>query len=517
MDTDQDGLSDGEEADEGTDPLKKDTDGDGVVDGKDGWPLERNIKTARLPVPRYAVMRRVVGDGAYPMFINNNGDIAYYYSEKPPQGDSSAATTDTRFLAIGKTQPEILKNFFYMNDVEPHLNPTSGRGTLAGLADNGAIYGTWPRTRKLPGPPIKIIPYNNFHWAPGASSIDYCGDEFQLPPQFMEDLPRLIGAGSYFSINFVAASDVPFGPGVAWSGRYAPTHSASIAAPGRSNLAHYAPMAFSPANGWVHNETESEDGDMSWNFSGMLTNDNQDVLFQYDGFFRTGKAPDAPSPAPDTYLHLASGPNGQAVTLPVPLSDCGAMNNNRQIIAKDGLVVPNRDAANQWTLVGAPRISNAKKMPKNPKAYWIDLNDSLQVIGSRSADVAGTWTTDNVILINDHDYSLQSLIDPSWQLKTVTKINERGMILATAVKIKNENGTPKPVSQQVSEIVILLPVEPMVDANRDREMSFDSASIHNKDQTTAKKPYRFWLNNDHDIGHDVDGTDHDEDDGQRRH
>ena len=43
----------------------------------------------------------------------------------------------------------------------------------------------------------------------------------------------------------------------------------------------------------------------------------------------------------------------------------------------------------------------------------------------------------------------------------------------------------------------LLPVEMMVDANRDGEMSFDNSSA---DQTTAQKSYKFWLNNDHDIG-----------------
>jgi pimeloyl-ACP methyl ester carboxylesterase len=45
----------------------------------------------------------------------------------------------------------------------------------------------------------------------------------------------------------------------------------------------------------------------------------------------------------------------------------------------------------------------------------------------------------------------------------------------------------------------LLPVEMMVDANRDGEMSFDTASVHDKDQTTAEKPYRFWVNDDMDM------------------
>jgi hypothetical protein len=55
-------------------------------------------------------------------------------------------------------------------------------------------------------------------------------------------------------------------------------------------------------------------------------------------------------------------------------------------------------------------------------------------------------------------------------------------------------------------------VEMMVDANRDGEMSFTEAAIHDKDDTTAKKPYRFWLNNDHDVYHPVDGDDNEWDD-----
>ena len=58
----------------------------------------------------------------------------------------------------------------------------------------------------------------------------------------------------------------------------------------------------------------------------------------------------------------------------------------------------------------------------------------------------------------------------------------------------------------------LPPVEMMVDANRDGEMSFTDAAIHGKDGTTKEKPYRFWLNNDHDIYHTVDGSDLEYDD-----
>jgi hypothetical protein len=45
---------------------------------------------------------------------------------------------------------------------------------------------------------------------------------------------------------------------------------------------------------------------------------------------------------------------------------------------------------------------------------------------------------------------------------------------------------------------LLLPVEMMVDGNRDGEMSFTDAAIHDKDSTSEAKPFRFWLNDDND-------------------
>jgi alpha-tubulin suppressor-like RCC1 family protein len=45
---------------------------------------------------------------------------------------------------------------------------------------------------------------------------------------------------------------------------------------------------------------------------------------------------------------------------------------------------------------------------------------------------------------------------------------------------------------------LLVPVELMVDGNRDGEMSFRDPAIHAEDQTTEEMPFRFWLNDDQD-------------------
>jgi hypothetical protein len=60
-----------------------------------------------------------------------------------------------------------------------------------------------------------------------------------------------------------------------------------------------------------------------------------------------------------------------------------------------------------------------------------------------------------------------------------------------------------PVVEGRATVVSLLPVEVAVDADRDGEITFDG-----KDKTTAEKPFRFWINDDRDIGHTVDSIAH---------
>jgi hypothetical protein len=92
--------------------------------------------------------------------------------------------------------------------------------------------------------------------------------------------------------------------------------------------------------------------------------------------------------------------------------------------------------------------------------------------------------------------------DPAWTITTAA-INANGMIAANGFNNVSPNG---------DRALLLLPVELMVDGNRDGEMSFDDAAVHDRDATTEVKPYRFWLNNDHDVNHVIDGSDTDWDD-----
>ncbi|MFA6287401.1 MAG: hypothetical protein WC661_08440 [Opitutaceae bacterium] len=62
-DSDDDGLTDAQEAAMGTDPHNADTDGDGVNDPDDGWPRHAWITNAPLPEVRYAVVRLAAMSG----------------------------------------------------------------------------------------------------------------------------------------------------------------------------------------------------------------------------------------------------------------------------------------------------------------------------------------------------------------------------------------------------------------------------------------------------------------------
>jgi hypothetical protein len=74
------------------------------------------------------------------------------------------------------------------------------------------------------------------------------------------------------------------------------------------------------------------------------------------------------------------------------------------------------------------------------------------------------------------------LTDLSWQVFNAVGINNDGLILAYAQNAAGEN-----------HAVLLATPQLAVDANRDGTVTFDDA-----DQTTAAKPYRFWLNDDQD-------------------
>jgi hypothetical protein len=127
------------------------------------------------------------------------------------------------------------------------------------------------------------------------------------------------------------------------------------------------------------------------------------------------------------------------------------------------------------------------------------INDSNQIVGASMTVngqlVAALWqlnhntngvsSTTNAPFWEITDLN-NRLTDPSWQVFRAVGINNDGVILAHAADAAGEK-----------HAVLLVPMAMAVDNNRDGQITFDAA-----DQTSADKPYRFWVN---------DSQEHDDD------
>jgi alpha-tubulin suppressor-like RCC1 family protein len=107
-----------------------------------------------------------------------------------------------------------------------------------------------------------------------------------------------------------------------------------------------------------------------------------------------------------------------------------------------------------------------------------------------------------------HPFGLEEMI-PSmdgWDYIEAYDLNDSGLIIGTGWYVD-------PVTKRGDvHGYVLVPAQLMVDGNRDGEMSFEDPVTHADDVTTEDKPYRFWLNNDRDVFHTVDGDDTEYDD-----
>ena len=83
-----------------------------------------------------------------------------------------------------------------------------------------------------------------------------------------------------------------------------------------------------------------------------------------------------------------------------------------------------------------------------------------------------------------------------WKLEYAYDINDNGVIACVgSFQPRDDEGNP--VGQPQKRGCLLMPMELMVDGNRDGEMSF-SAERRSADRTSAERPYRFWVNDDDD-------------------
>ena len=138
---------------------------------------------------------------------------------------------------------------------------------------------------------------------------------------------------------------------------------------------------------------------------------------------------------------------------PYGYGDAYAINDNNQIVG-DSMTVDGRFVAVMWQLNhntnSAPSTNSVPSTNNAPFREITDLNDRLT--------------------------------DTNWYVFNAVGINNDGVILAHAFNAAQEK-----------HAVLLIPMAMAVDNNRDGQITFDAA-----DQTSADKPYRFWVNDDQD-------------------
>ena len=441
-DTDDDGLSDSEEAEEGTDPKRKDSDDDGLNDNKDGWPLEKFLKSPRLPVARYAVIERATGNGKEPLAIGYHGDIVFYQPASSPTEDDKL-----QYRALDSSGPIEIKNTWWPQN-------GSGVGTAIGISDIHTVFGTWWRMDN--GNPAK--PHWNYRWAPGDSTIEYTGDGFvpNFPPKAGH--PNSEPYSAWWGAMVSRGGNI-YGWGESSRWDYDTLRDVYIASPGKNAQAiqDYAFDARGYALAFLNLPPPNPLRSASLRWPGIpnlhpIFNDRGDVLYHYDGLLRAGIAPPMPSPEKGDYLSPK-----KPITL--PLDHCYAMTNDMHVLADSGIYAfetsnPPEPNSPKWKAVETPRI---KLKDALPNVQFFAFNQGLVTLGVRTANAGSEvqWT----ILINDHEYLLQNLLPAAWELAGVNAINDQGMILATAKKILDGSGNPIAPSAQTKSVVVLVPVE----------------------------------------------------------
>ena len=143
---------------------------------------------------------------------------------------------------------------------------------------------------------------------------------------------------------------------------------------------------------------------------------------------------------------------------PYGFGDAYAINDNNQIVG-DSMAVDGRFVAVMWQLNhntnSAPPTNSVSSTNNAPFREITDLNDRLT--------------------------------DTNWYVFNAVGINNDGVILAHAFNAAQEK-----------HAVLLIPMAMAVDNNRDGQITFDAA-----DQTSADKPYRFWVNDSQQRGDEV--------------
>ncbi|MBI2517440.1 MAG: alpha/beta hydrolase [Opitutae bacterium] len=203
----------------------------------------------------------------------------------------------------------------------------------------------------------------------------------------------------------------------------------------------------------------------------------------------------------------------------------GGSNAKTHWLATNGSFEEAYSLNNAQQIVGTTSLPDYSSVP----AYWENRAAGITVLPSirlpdgyeyawankinRWGHIVGKTRAGGALWVNKQQINFAGrLINPdNLTIGNLRDINDRGVMLGDQVGAQSQNGAPsfrlRPVWLQLA-----------VDANRDGQIKFSNTGTVNStdasDVTSADKLYRFWVNDDIDRQHAVDGDDSEEDDLQ---
>jgi hypothetical protein len=471
-DTDGDGLTDMDEVNRtGSDPEigKADTDGDGISDLTDGWPRVNWLHPARLPEVRYAVVRLYKIGWPTDLIaretheIDDHGDVL-----SGPIHDLSAGG---HYFKFWKASTQTIENtpWKWVAEGYPYQDPNYV--PIKRLGRNGHVIGF----TNVSGFKRAVL------WTTGATTPTQLEPTNESDSYISSAASAVDGAGHV--VGSRAVYDFITGPSY-WGGV---TFGNTV-----NWLAGAKITETSPDGGydWTRSGTLYEP--IAINESGLIATSRQ--IIDYD----SSRTPDEIFTDPDvgildgnSFTSLGSG-TITAITSGTPVVAVGYTQDYQAWWAHQDSSSPTwlREPLRVWNL----STQQLEPIPGD-YPYGIRINDRLEML-IRGRD----------IVRNGVIRPLANLMPSGWSSVSAKDINNYGLMLADATRTQNPDGSAIPAANQKAEPVLLVPASLQVDANRD-------GVIDDKDLTPAEtKPYRFWINDDIDRTHTVDGADSEEDD-----
>lgn len=434
-DPDQDGLTNSEEYAVSTDPNDPDSDDDEAPDGSDFWPTSKVFEGPRVPETKYMVMPIV--DASF--VINSKGQIAF--TQNNATHETGAFYAESIAGSIVADPPRVpLDAPGLPTTTDAGLRLRHGQVRPADINDNGEILGTVAGYYEWNPEPGRVFPPGF-----GNGPFFFTGDAsyFWTHPSLTENVVWLAGESKEIKLTNPFAAVVTL---------------KQINNTGAVLLDAIVGLETHPAL-WQGGTAATDLGSgtaFDLNNNGVVAG----IRGGSAGLWHGAQFKALPG----------FGGVGQSIAL--------SLNDSEEVVGTAPMPPFSISTAAAWR---AEEKLNLGLLGGGNAGAANAINNKGQTVGYVSNTVY-LWQNGRAIALN-------SLIaDSSWKISSVTTIKDNGVILALA--LKQSQPPPKPI--------MLLPVELMVDANRDGQMSFEDATIHNHDVTTAQRPYRFWINDDND-------------------